>query len=117
MKNAMQIVLKDQSLIEIEVMVKSTTDTFLKVHELQEGIAPLFLEINHQQVNTLLELSKVSPFVLLYFDETLNFIGASYSLNGFESPFGISTQAKKILVLHYPISFQLEEVSHLTLIS
>jgi hypothetical protein len=117
MKNAMQITLKNQSLIEIEVMVKSTTDTFLKVHDLQNGTSPLFLEIEHQQINTLMELSKVSPFVLLYFDETLNFIGASYSLNGFESPFGISTQAKKMLVLHYPISFQLEEVSHLTLIS
>jgi hypothetical protein len=32
----MQIILKNQSLIEIEVMVKCTTDTFLKVHQLQE---------------------------------------------------------------------------------
>ena len=117
MKNALQIILKDQSLIEIEVMVKSTSDTFLKVHELQEGIAPLFLEINHQQVNTLLELSKVSPFVLLYFDETLNFIGASYSLNGFKNQFGISIQAKKLLVLSFPIVFKLEEVVSLTIIS
>jgi hypothetical protein len=87
------------------------------VHDLQDGTSPLFLEIEHQQINTLLELSKVSPFVLLYFDDNLQFTGAAYSLNGFESPFGISTQAKKILLLHYPISFQLEEVSHLTLIS
>jgi hypothetical protein len=71
---------------------------FFKSAPTSRRIAPLFLEINHHQVNTLLELSKVSPFVLLYFDETLNFIGASYSLNGFESPFGISTQAKKILL-------------------
>ena len=117
MKNSLQITLKDQTSKKVEALVKKTDYAFIKVHELQNGITPLFIKIEHQKINTLLELSKVSPFVLLYFDETLNFIGASYSLNGFESPFGISTQAKKILLLHYPISFQLEEVSHLTLIS
>lgn len=117
MKISLQITMKNQTSKKVEAMVKKTNDTFIKVHELKEGVSPLFLEINHQQVNTLLELSKVSPFVLLYFDDNLQFTGASYSLNGFENPFGISTQAKKILLLHYPISFQLEEVSHLTLIS
>ena len=117
MKKSLQITLKDQATIELLVTVKKTTDTFLKVHELQDGISPLYLEIEHQQINTLLELSKVSPFVLLYFDEELLFIGAAFSLNGSQSPFGISTQAKKILLLHYPTDFVLEEVEKLTLIS
>ena len=117
MKNSMQITLKNQALIKIEATVKKTNDTFLKVHELQDGISPLYLEIEHQQINTLLELSKISPFVLLYFDEELIFIGAAFSLNGSQSPFGISTQAKKILLLHYPTDFVLEEVAKLTFIS
>lgn len=117
MKNSLQITLKDQAVIQLEATVKKTTDTFLKVHELQDGQQPLYLEIEHSQINTLLELSKVAPFVLLYFDENLLFIGASYSLNGSQSPFGISTQAKRILVVHYPIDFQLENVTSLILIS
>ncbi len=117
MKNSLQITLKDQAVIQLEATVKKTTDTFLKVHELQDGIVPLYLEIEHSQINTLLELSKVSPFVLLYFDENFLFIGASYSLNGYESPFGISIQAKKIVLVHYPISFKLEEVTSLIVIS
>ena len=117
MKKSLQITLKDQVTIQLQATVKKTTDTFLKVHELQDGISPLYLEIEHHQINTLLELSKVSPFVLLYFDEKLLFIGAAFSLNGSQSPFGISTQAKKILLLHYPIAFILEEVAYLTLIS
>jgi hypothetical protein len=116
MKNSMQITLKNQVSIKIEAMVKKTNDTFLKVHELQDGISPLYLEIEHQQINTLLELSKISPFVLLYFDEELLFIGAAFSLNGSQSPFGISTQAKKILLLHYPTDFVLEEVTKLKFI-
>jgi hypothetical protein len=117
MKNLLQITLKGQATIQLEATVKKTTDTFLKVHEFQDGISPLFFEIEHQQINTLLELSKVSPFVLLYFGDELQFIGAAFSLNGSQSPFGVSTQAKKILLLHYPITFQLEEVAYLTLIS
>ena len=117
MKNSMQITLKNQALIKIEATVKKTNDTFVKVHDLQDGTSPLFLEIEHQQINTVLELSKVSPFVLLYFDEELQFTGAAYSLNGSDSSFGVGTLYKKILLLHYPIEFRLEEVACLTLIS
>ena len=117
MKNSMQITLKNQALIKIEATVKKTNDTFVKVHDLQDGTSPLFLEIEHQQINTVLELSKVSPFVLLYFDEELQFTGAAYSLNGSDSSFAVSTLFKKILLLHYPIEFILEEAACLTLIS
>ena len=116
MKKSLQITLKNQALIKIEATVKKTNDTFLKVHELQDGISPLYLEIEHQQINTLLELSKVSPFVLLYFDEDLLCIGVAFSLNGSQSPFGVSTQSKKILLLNYPTDFILEEVAKLTFI-
>ena len=117
MKNSMQITLKNQALIKIEATVKKTNDTFVKVHDLQDGTSPLFLEIEHQQINTVLELSKVSPFVLLYFDEELQFTGASYSLNDSDSSFAVVTLFKKILLLHYPIDFILEEAACLTLIS
>lgn len=117
MKNSMQITLKNQALIKIVATVKKTNDTFVKVHDLQDGTSPLFLEIEHQQINTVLELSKVSPFVLLYFDEELKFTGAAYSLNGSDSSFGVGTLYKKILLLNYPISFVLEDVLSLTFIS
>lgn len=113
----MQIFLKDQAIINIQAKVKKTNDTFIKVYELQESNDPLFLEIENKQINTLLELSKVSPFVLLYFDEKLDFSGASFSLNENKSPFTISNKAKKILILHSPISFQLKDVLSLTFIS
>ena len=117
MQKLLQITLKDHSQITIEATVKTTTDTFIKVHEFQEAGTPLLLNIQHTQINSLLELSKVAPFVLLYFDDTNVFSGASYSLNGFKNQFGISIQAKKLLVLPFPIVFKLEEVVSLTLIS
>jgi hypothetical protein len=117
MKKSLQITLKDQATIQLQATVKTTTDTFIKVYELQEGTTPLLLNIQHPQVNSLLELSKVAPFVLLYFDDDNAFSGASYSLNGFKNQFGISVQAKKLLVLPFPIAIKLEDVLSLTIIS
>jgi hypothetical protein len=117
MQKLLQITLKDQTQISFESAVKTTTDTFIKVHEFQEEEITLLLNIQHPQINSLLELSNVASFVLLYFDDTNVFSGASYSLNGFKNSFGISIQAKKLLVLPFPIAFKLEDVISLTLIS
>lgn len=117
MKNVFDVFFNDQTSLQIEGVVKKTSDTFLKVHELQDEALPLLLEIEHQQVNTLLELTKLYPYVLLNFieeNEILKFKGATFNLNEFEKPFTVNTQYKKILFLHYPNSFKLEDVSHIT---
>ena len=110
MKKSIQITLKDQTQIQFEAKVQTSSDTCIKVHELKDGTSPLFLEINHHHINTLLELSEMSPFLLLYFNEKFDFTGASYSINNENGSFGINTQAKKILFLNHPINFKLEEV-------
>ena len=113
MKKSIQITLKDRTQIQFEAKVQTISDTFIKVHELQDATLTLFLEIDHQKVITFLELTEVSPFVLLYFDEKLNFSGASYSINNGNGSFGINTQARRILFLNHPINFKLDEVLHI----
>lgn len=117
MQKLLQITLKDQTQITFEATVKTTTDTFVRVHEFQEAVTPQLLNIQHPHANSFLELSKVAPFVLLYFDDTHAFSGATYSLNGFKNQFSVSIQAKKLLALPFPIGFKLEEVVSLTIIS
>jgi hypothetical protein len=118
MKNVMQVFFKDHTSIRFEVLVKETNDTFLKVHELKEGKLPLFIELEHQQVITHLELTKMYPYVLLYFnseDDEILFKGAAFNCNKSEMQFSITTQYKKILLVPFPIQFKLEDVSHITL--
>ena len=115
MKNQVQIFLKDQTVIHYEATVKKTNHIFVNVHELQEGQSPLFLVIEHNKINSVLELSKVAPFAVLYFDDDLQFAGAAYSLDSSERSFGTGTAYKKILLLHYPIPFDLAAVSHLVI--
>lgn len=116
MKKLVQIFLKDQAVIHYEATVKKTTNIFVNVHELQVGLSPLFLVIDHNKINSVLELSKVAPFAVLYFDDDLQFAGAAYSLDGSERSFGTGTAYKKILLLHYPIPFDLAAVSHLVIV-
>jgi hypothetical protein len=114
MKNVVLITLNNNSLLSIDARIEKTSDTIVKVNDFQLENAPLLLEIEHQQINTLLELNKVNPYVLLYFCANGNFKGAAFSLHPGESLFSIKTQFKTVLFLPYPIQFQLEEVQQLT---
>lgn len=55
MKKSIQFTLKDRSQIQFEATVKTLSDTFFKVHEIQNGTLPLFLGFNHQQIITYLK--------------------------------------------------------------
>ncbi len=113
MQNFVQICLNDQTVIETEVSVVESADYFVKLHELRQDAEALLLEMQHGKLVTTLELSKVSPFVLLYFTADYQFFGAAYSLHAKEASYGVGTEAKKILVLPFPVSFPLSAVSHL----
>jgi hypothetical protein len=98
MKKTFQITLTDNTKIILDAVVKSSHETSIKVHELFEQDTPcLLLSIEHEQLNTLLDLTKTSPYTLLYFHERLHFAAAAYSNNETESPFFINTQFKKVL--------------------
>jgi hypothetical protein len=116
MKKLIQISLKDGSFIEHNVESKTTNKTNIKVYDFLLENSPLLIQIEHLQLNTLLDLTKVSPYTLLFFDhnvDDLKFNGATFSLDKSENPFIILTTSKTILLLHYPIAFKLENVSNL----
>ena len=106
MKNLLQITLKDNSKINIDATIKTTQGTSIKVHELfEEGISSLLLIIEHEELNTLLDLTKVGPFTLLYFYERNFFAAAAFSNNETSGSFFINTQYKKIVFIPSSIKF------------
>lgn len=61
MKNSFQITLKDNSSITLDVIVKTTHETTIKVEELFEPRnSPLVFIYRKKHLNTQLELSKTS---------------------------------------------------------
>ena len=110
MKKTFQIILKDSNPIIFDAVVKSTLETNIKVHDFFEQEIPcLILSIEHNQLNTLLDLTKTSPYTLIYFDnyfaDRYYFAAAAYSNHETESSFLINTQFKKILFI--PSSYRL----------
>lgn len=59
----------------------------------------LLVEIIHNQINTLLDLTNVSPYELWYFDQQQIFIAKSFSLQNGAAPFQIQTQARYIALI------------------
>ena len=110
MKKTFQIILKDSNPIIFDAVEKTTHETNIKVHDFFEQDIPcLILSIKHNQLNTLLDLTKTSPYTLIYFDndyaDRYYFDAAAYSNHETESAFFINTQFKKILFI--PSSYRL----------
>jgi hypothetical protein len=103
MKKTLQILLKHNSIIIIDTIVKSTHETNIKVYDFFEQDTPcLILSIEHDQLNTLLDLTKTRPCTLIYLDNGCGgyiFAAAAFSNNETEIPFFINTQFKMILFI------------------
>ena len=110
MKKTFQIFRNDGIRFTFDAVEKSTHETNIKVHDFfEQGMSCLILSIEHDQLNTLLDLTKTSPYTLIYFDNGFDdryyFAAAAYSNNETESSFFINTQFKKILFI--PSSYKL----------
>ena len=98
MKTTFQITLKDGNQIMLDAVEKTTNKTSIRIHEFFEQDTPcLMLSFEHDELNTLLDLTKTSPYTLLYFDDRNIYAAAAYSNNEKESPFFINTQFKRVL--------------------
>lgn len=69
----------------------------------------VFIHFKHQQ-NSYLNLTKVSPYVLLFFDENLMYTGATHSIRYGSGSFGIQTQYKFILFIRMPHHLNLNDI-------
>jgi hypothetical protein len=80
---------------------------------LNEDELGVLIQFEHNQTTTRLNLTDVSPYVLLFFDDELNFKSASYSIKSGTGSFTIQTQYKSILFLRIPHNLQLGAIINL----
>ena len=81
-------------------------DTIVLVKKLIKNIPQtFFLQIKHQHINTLLDLTDCSPSELWYFDDKEKFTGKSFSLQKGGAPFLIQTQARFIALVPVGIKY------------
>ena len=75
----------------------------------------VLFQMEHKQLLSRLLLTEVTPYVLLFFDDTFNFKGASYSIKSGLGSYTLQTQYKNILFLRMPHDFQLKFLTDITI--
>ena len=89
---------------------------FIDVRSLnKENNEALLFRVSHHHSLTQLNLTDVSPYVILFFDEKLEFIGASYSIKSSEGSFSIKTQYQTILLIRMPNNLKLNNIISLNI--
>jgi hypothetical protein len=74
---------------------------------------PLLIEVIHQGLTTLLDLSGFKDCVVLQFGEDRSFTGATYCQNRNTGAFMIQSQARFIVLIPLPLPFPLEETEEI----
>ena len=88
----------------------SFVDIAKYINEVDIGV---LIQIRHHQTITILNLTDVTPYVLLFFDDKLYFKGASYSIKSGTGSFTIQTQYKNILLIRIPHNLKLNKIINL----
>lgn len=85
----------------VEVQKLQTNSRYISLIEvISKNQTPILLEIQNDQLTTLLDCTGCTPYEFWYFDENFQFTGKAYSLNEGSGTFQIQTQAKWILAIH-----------------
>ena len=74
--------------------------TIVQNLEIVQGQQYLF-SATHQALNSVLDLTAITPYQLVFFDEIQKFTGASFSLGNPEQLFSIQTTARFILLVPF----------------
>ncbi|MCS5488908.1 hypothetical protein [Algoriphagus limi] len=99
---------KTRTFSALEIMTVSTT---LSVNEwINEEQKILLFSFLNSKVNNQLDLTEVSPFAILQFDDEGLFTGASLSLGNSSGSFGVLIKARQVLILPFEKDFPLESV-------
>uniref|UniRef100_UPI004049CE5F hypothetical protein n=1 Tax=Flavobacterium sp. TaxID=239 RepID=UPI004049CE5F len=92
-------------------LIKKEASTIILQEIIQQKESPVLLEIQNNQLTTLLDCTGVTPYEIWYFNDQLQFTGKAYSLNENGGTFKIQTQAKWVLFIHL-VSKVFDDLKH-----
>ena len=84
-------------------------------HYISKEERVVLLQFTHRQATSTLNLTGISPYVLVFFNDELEYKGASYSIKSGTGSFTISTPYKNILFLRMPHAINLNKIISLTI--
>lgn len=91
---------KETQTINAIALSKNNPTTIVKSYEIDLEQTYL-ISIVHTELNSFLDLTGITPFQLIFFDDNQNFAGASFSTGEQNHLFTIQTTAKHILLIPF----------------
>jgi hypothetical protein len=110
METEISLSLKPFRILHLEVALLHLKEYHFDARPVLCGKDALLLDVHHRHTNTRLELTGVAPYAVLYFNDDFKFAGATLNLRYHDSPFSILTPYKKVLLLKWPLEFDLKNV-------
>jgi hypothetical protein len=113
MKKTVFLIFKNGKKLPVEAkkMEVTTNQAMLPTKPIE---LPLFIEVNHQGLTTLLNLSHQSDCMVLQFKKDGSFYGATISKIRNEGFFMIQSQSSFILLMPWPLNFSPNELENLS---
>lgn len=65
---------------------------------LSDSIAPIGIELSHEELTTLIDFTGVTPYEIWYFDGKKQFMGKTFSFQEGSGTFRVETQARFVLL-------------------
>ena len=84
-------------------------------HYISKEEKVVLLQFTHRQATSTLNLTGLSPYMLVFFNDELEYKGASYSIKSGTGSFTISSPYKNILFLRMPHAINLNKIISLTI--
>lgn len=110
-----EMLLKNQSTIALNAQYQVLEQNGFDANKLMNQKETAFLfEKKHASTITTINLTLVTPYVILQFDENKKFTGATFSLNKGQGPFEIKAEADYFLLVPYPFQFVLQDVKSIS---
>ena len=114
-KTTVEMLLKNQSTIELKAQYHVFQQNGFDANKLMNQKETAFLlEKKHASTITTINLTLVTPYVILQFNKNKEFTGATFSLNTVQSPFEIKAEADYFLLAPYPLDFVLQDVKSIS---
>ena len=86
-------------------------DSFVDIaNYLNDDRVGALFHFTHGQIKSLLNLTKVTPYTLVFFDEDLIFTGVTQSISNGMGDFAIQTQARFVLFVPLPHALQMNHI-------
>ncbi|SDR90694.1 hypothetical protein SAMN04515667_0960 [Formosa sp. Hel1_31_208] len=99
--------------IPINSLIKIDSPFIDVANHLNKDDFSALIEFEHHQTTTILNLTNISPYVLLFFDDDLCFQGASYSIKSGSGVSTLQTAYKHILFIRMPHQLDLKNIINL----